>query len=78
MSKDKKPALTFTQEELKKLASYMNYVNTHAEFTVKAPQMQEFIKLTSGVIHLLKKCEGYIFEVTEHYPAPEDDQEQGE
>ena len=68
-----KPALSFTQEELKKLASYMNYVNTHAEFTVKAPQMQEFIKLTSSVIELLKKCEGYIFEITEHYPK--DDKE---
>jgi hypothetical protein len=68
---NQKPPLTFTEDEVKKLASYMNFVNTHAEFTVKAPQMQEFIKLTSSVIHLMKKCEGYIFEITEHYPAPE-------
>ena len=64
-----KPQLTFTQEEVKKLADYMNYVNTHADFTVKAPQMQEFIKLTSAVIHLMKKCEKHIFEITEHFPA---------
>lgn len=66
-----KPQITFTQEEVKKLADYMNYVNTHAEFTVKAPQMQEFIKLTSSVIHLMKKCENHIFEITEHIPAPD-------
>jgi len=66
---EKKPSLTFTPDELKKLASYMNFVNTNAEFTVKAPQMQEFIQLTSAVIHLMKKCEGYIFEITEHFPA---------
>jgi hypothetical protein len=73
MSKKEKPALTFTEDEVKKLAAYMNFVNTHGEFTVKAPQMQEFIKLTSSVIRLMKKCEGYIFEITEHHPAPEEE-----
>jgi hypothetical protein len=67
--KNPKPEIHFTTEEVKKLASYMNFVNSKAEFSLKAPDMQEFIKLTSSVIHLMKKCENHIFEITEHYKA---------
>jgi hypothetical protein len=65
------PQLTFTEAELKCLPAYLNFVSSHAEFKVRAPQMQEFIKLTSEVIKHLKKCEAHIFEITKHYKEGE-------
>jgi hypothetical protein len=71
MSQDNHPQMTFTEAELKCLPAYMNFVNSQAEFKVKAPQMQEFIRLTSEVIKHLKKCEAHIFEITKHYKEGE-------
>jgi len=63
---DKRPTkdvVTFTEDEVRKIGHYMNFVNTHADFTIKPPQMQEFIKLTSSLIGVMKKCEAHIFEI---------------
>ena len=60
---------TFTEDEIKDAIKYINFVSTHGVFQVKEPQMQEAIKLKSSLIKLVKKCEGYIFEIKEHIKA---------
>ena len=64
-----KPDITFSTEEIKLLINYMNFVNTEAEMKLKPPRMQDFIRMTSEMVKFTKKCESYIFEITEHYKA---------
>jgi hypothetical protein len=63
---------TYTEEEIKEAIKYMNMVSTKAVFQLKEPEMQELIKMKSAAIRLIKKCEGYIFEIKEHIPAKDE------
>lgn len=63
------PQITFSEDEIKKLIDYQNFIAMHATFTLKPNQMRDFVRMTSDVIQHIKKCEAHIFEIKEHYKA---------
>ena len=61
--------IVFVTEEIKSAVDFLNLVSSKATFTMSPNEMQNYIKLHSSLIKLIKKCEAHIFEITEHEKA---------
>ena len=57
------PEITFTEDELKLLVDYMNFMMGKTEGRILLKDQMEFDKLTKGMIRHIKKCEDHILEI---------------
>lgn len=61
--------LTWTEEEAKKLASFINFVHVNGEFPIckKAAESRKLTMMFNDMAQHLKKVESYILEVKQVY-----------
>ena len=61
--KEPLPQCTFTEEEMKALVDYMNFVSQHAVFDNMKPKlMNDFSVLGRKMVNHIQKVENHIFE----------------
>ena len=62
--------LTFTEDEVSKVANFIKLVYNTAEFTVKGPELTRIQQGFNDMHSHVKKMEEHIFEVKKHHKAP--------
>ena len=55
--------ISFTEEEVKKIVDFVNFVFKNARWDLNSKDVFEFSKLYNGVISHIKKCESHIMEL---------------
>jgi len=64
--------ITFTEAEVKRIADFMNFVMTRADFKISGKEMVDFYTLYKDMVLHLKKCEDHIMELKQVIEKPKD------